>query len=523
MIIWRLCGLALLVFILGLPRSSVAEALVELARPGPWAGVSGLIAYHGKLYLVNSQIFVNHNAADIYSYDPGAQTLRFERHLFSQDAGTPAIIDGFLYWPYEDPRFSTTHGEYAITDGQRWQWRLATGVRGFHVHAMRGHQGALYALSSDWRGRLYRTTDQGQHWVQLYDHPTPDRRVSRITDMTTLGPDLYLALTAWAETGVKLLRWDGSRVTPVSGWPQGRSIGALVTFNGAIYAVNRTDDASRLWRSANDQPATPITALDGTRVQALAATPNGLWAVSNGGDGGLLWHSADGLTWRRRQTFPALPVAITVAHGQVFVGTHDPKRGGALWGPSTPRPFPPSSRQVTLPPPPTTPLRPDPLAQALHELDAILTAPPGTSFRRRLFNALRPLALSRDPKAGQALSERLRWTLPQTSVSLIGGKVNLPMARLARWYLLHAIALNGHGRIPTRLLTTPWTSPTNTAEKYFEPAIAAAWAVAEIGQRDDATIEALSTALHSELPNWAKGDIRAALYRLDGRPFEAGR
>ncbi|ETX06435.1 MAG: hypothetical protein ETSY2_17120 [Candidatus Entotheonella gemina] len=60
-----------MLFILGwlsLPPS-LAQPLVELARPGPWAGISGLMAYHGKLYFVNSQIFVNHNAADIYSYD----------------------------------------------------------------------------------------------------------------------------------------------------------------------------------------------------------------------------------------------------------------------------------------------------------------------------------------------------------------------------------------------------------------------------------------------------------------------
>lgn len=82
--------------------------------------MSGLIAYGPRLYLVNSQIFINHNAADVYSYHPGEGTLRFEQRLFSQDAGIPAIIDGLLYWPYEDPRFSSTYGEYAITDGQQW-------------------------------------------------------------------------------------------------------------------------------------------------------------------------------------------------------------------------------------------------------------------------------------------------------------------------------------------------------------------------------------------------------------------
>ena len=48
---------------------------------------------------------------------------RYEKHFFSQDAGTPTIAGGLLYWPYEDGRFSAGRGEYMVTNGRDWQWR----------------------------------------------------------------------------------------------------------------------------------------------------------------------------------------------------------------------------------------------------------------------------------------------------------------------------------------------------------------------------------------------------------------
>ena len=96
--------------------------LVPLAQPGPWSGVSGLIGYGERLWLVNSVKFVNHNSADIYSYDPATGKTQYERHLFSQDAGDPVVAEGLLYWPFEDPRSSLGRGEFMVTDGETWRW-----------------------------------------------------------------------------------------------------------------------------------------------------------------------------------------------------------------------------------------------------------------------------------------------------------------------------------------------------------------------------------------------------------------
>lgn len=491
-----------------------------LGRPGPWGGISGLIPYGDRLYVVNSRIFANHNSADIYRYDPTHRTFHFARRLFSQDAGTPAVIDGLLYWPYEDPRFSTTYGEYAMTDGQRWRWHVARDLRGFHVHALGTHAGAMYALASGWRGRIYRSTDQGHHWALLYEHPTPNGKVSRVTGMVAQGATLYFALTAWAEEGPKLLLQNGGAVTTVPEWPSGRSIGALCAFHDGIFAVNRTENSSRLWHRTASGSVYPVTALDRYSVIDCATTPESLWVVTNAASGGLLWHSHNGQDWQQVQRFPERPVEVTVAHGQLFVGTFNQDQGGGLWGPDNTQPFPVPADTAALPLRKPHIFTSTALTQALRQLDDALTDVTPTTYRQRVLAALLPLAISHDPAAGHALAARLHRPIPRTLVSLIGGKVRRPAADIARWYLLHAVAQNGHGHVPPALLTIPWSSPPNSSEKYLEPSIAAAWAVSQLHQDDPATLTALRQALRGNtFPDAERGDLRAALHVLTGRPF----
>ena len=70
--------------------------LKRLVHGLPWPGVSSLIGYRGRLWFANSVKFVNHNSADLYSFDPGSGKARFEKHLFSQDAGEPVVSKGLL-------------------------------------------------------------------------------------------------------------------------------------------------------------------------------------------------------------------------------------------------------------------------------------------------------------------------------------------------------------------------------------------------------------------------------------------
>ncbi len=103
---------------------------------------------------------------------------------------------------------------------------------------------------------------------------------------------------------------------------------------------------------------------------------------------------------------------------------------------------------------------------------------------------------------------------------MFGGRVRVPGAKLARWYLLWGMAHNGHGRVPPDLLAAPWTQKPNPAEKYLEPVLAAAWAVARLGQNDRETLAALIARLDAPGdPDWLKGDIIGALTDLTGRRF----
>ena len=121
------------------------ELLPVVARVGPWPVASRLIRYGGRIWLANSVKGVNHNSADLYSYDPVSGRLRYERHLYSQDAGYPLVFGGLLYWPFEDSRYSLGWGHFMATNGRRWRLGTIPSARSFHVHALTIFEGALLA------------------------------------------------------------------------------------------------------------------------------------------------------------------------------------------------------------------------------------------------------------------------------------------------------------------------------------------------------------------------------------------
>ncbi len=461
---------------------TAAEPLAPLARVGPWPAVSQLVGYRGRVWFANSVKFVNHNSADLYSYDPKTGETRYERHLFSQDAGRPAVAGGRLYWPFEDGRFSSGHGEFMVTDGETWDWRVLPEGRVFHVHTMLARDGALYAAASAWRATVQRSDDLGVTWRVLYDHPTARGRVSRITSLGVLGDDLYAGLTAWSEDGIKLLRFEGETFVPVAGWPAGRGTDALTAYRGWLYAVNH-GGGTAVWRT-DGRRTERVSGLDGRNVRAFAAGPDALWAVSGGGGGGGLWRSGDGVEWSLAQRFEtAEPIDVLVHGGAVYVGTIGPADHGALWGP-------PAGQDAATPPAaPVGRLAPTPggldepeLAAAKAALDAALADP--QTYGHHFVESLVRLARSGSARAGEILSARLDAPVPEREVELFGGLARVSAAKIARWYLLWAIAQSGHGRVPPALIDEPWGAPPNDAEKYLEAAPGAAWAAARLGQRD---------------------------------------
>jgi len=165
---------------------TASAATVTRYEVGPWPVVSQLISYGDRLWFVNSVKGVNHNSADLYSVPHAGGAPRYERHLFRQDAGDPVVHRGLLYWPHEDGRTEPGIGVFEVTDGTRWEFGEIPTERAFHVHAMAEADGALYAAPSAWKGSVARSRDGGASWDGIYLHPTPERKVSRITTLAIL-------------------------------------------------------------------------------------------------------------------------------------------------------------------------------------------------------------------------------------------------------------------------------------------------------------------------------------------------
>ncbi len=517
------------------------QGFMELVRPGPWQDVTELIEYQDRLWFANSVTGINHNSADIYSYAPAGGELRYERHLFSQDAGHPAIAEGLLYWPFEDPRFSADLGEYMVTNGEEWQWRVLPEGEAFHVHAMAAHDGVIFAGTGAWSGQLQRlslgeaspTQNNGQTWEVVYTHPTPEKQVSRITELSFLADELYAGITALHSEEVKLLHWQNDTLTAVPGWPQGRRVKGLAPYKGWLYGINEdADKRVALWRT-NGEESERVAGLAGRNIRAIAAGKKEsgeeeLWAISSDRDGRFLLHSEDGEQWSAVHRFGTMqPLDVAVYRGQVYVGGRDAGHQGVLWGPLLPETTSPTadaaSQQIATMPP----LPPSPDAKKIEQAIQQLKSKLGDSAtfnqgdtQEVLAQSLIPLALSQTTTAGSVLTQQLNRSLPAKQATLFENKMSQPATDVVQWYLLWAMGLNGEGSVPIDLLKETWNTPRNKPEKYWQPVPAAAWTAAQVGQADEGTISALMQRLNkAEDPLWITGDVIGALSVLTGENF----
>ena len=501
-------------------------ALEVLAEIKPWPVISRLIGYDGRLWFANSVKGRNHNSADLYSYDLDNGDIRFERHLFSQDAGRPVVFEGLLHWPFEDARFSLGFGHFMVTDGRQWREKIIPTGRIFHTHAMAATD-RLIAATSAWRAHLDLSPDGGETWQQAYDHPTPDRRVSRIVDLVTLDNSIFGSLVSKDQRG--LLQHREAVVEPVPGWPADRGIRAMTTFQGHVYGLVQTSTGTALWRSDGDrsEEVTNLTTIDGDSAASdardLIADERGLWLLTADETRGTVWQSDDGQNWERRYDFQGgSAFELGSYRGRIFVGGSNRQTGSSiLWGstddPDSPRGSEPAAAKISLPSPRPKSAPETDWVTAGAELDRLLAAP--STYQDRAL-ILRDTVLdlgTRNPPPG-FFAKRLTSPMPDARMSLIGGAVQIPASKMGRALLLFGMTLQGRNaitstaRIPIEMLQTPWTRPANKPEKYFDTLPFALWAAGNSKQDDSKTIDALITRLADEDdPLWLKGDIVGAL------------
>ncbi len=500
------------------PRADIADPLTRLARPGGWPAISNLIIYDGRVWFTNSQPYVDNNAADVYSFDPATSTLRFERGLFSQAVGNPAVVDGRLFLPFEDPRFNMSIGEYAVTDGRDWRWRRLPEGTAFHTHALGRCGNELLAVTGAWEGQLHVSPDKGETWRLASIYPSKEARFSRLVAIVSWKGRCFVGASARGRRDGKLLEWRDGELAPVTGWPVGDKTDHLVAWNDRLFALNHTGSGAKLLAFDGDV-VTTITMPGSGRLRDLAADRDTLWAVVSDGSSGRLWRTTDGVAWEDVRHFDETPIAVTAFADNVFVGTFSPG-GGSLWGPSHPvdmqeatsrKPF--GKRALQHVP-----------RRLWAKLDDVISAyieqrVGGHAGIEAVSDALRQLTTFEDPAIGPRLSERLATLDVDDRLRFFSRERTKRAHRLA-WYLLGAIAVNGYGRIPPTLLDLPLSTRRNDCKKNIDAPIAALAAVGWIKQDDWETINVLMNRLRGAIDKpWMISDIIAALHALTGQEF----
>lgn len=517
----KLYFIAFVAFGLMAPKVSANDTLVPLAQIGPWPAISGLIGYQGRVWFVNSVKFEDHNSADVYSLDPVTGWLRYERHLFSQDAGRPAISGGLLYWPFEDGRSSMGQGEFMMTNGRDWRWQVIRGPQAFHVHAMHQHGQSLFAATGAFHGVLHRSDDRGESWKAIYQSRDTDKSFGRLLSLASMGSDLYAGLYASNQKSIKLMRLEGGTLKPVQSWPVGDVADGLVVFKAKIYGLHTSDNVQSVWRT-DGQRSAMVAGLKDVSVKVLCAGKEALWAISVDGRGGALWKSADGVAWREVQRFgDDQPVDLTVINDRPYVGMIGGTGRGVLWGPKLAMPVEirlPQSGKRFAPLPVRKPAVGN-LAKLLKGLDDVLSSQSALKQRGDLRDAIIPIAALSLPEAGDGLASRLDQVLRgPVRARFAGGSARLDQK--ANWNLLWAMGHIGHGRVPLHLLSEPWQVKPHRGQKYAASPPMAAWVMGLNKQDDAASIKALIDRLgFKDDPLWLRGDIVGALTAITGQRF----
>ena len=509
------CALALLVVLTALPLH--ADVAVTRYEIGPWPVVSRLIGYRDRIWFANSVKGVNHNSADLHSVPVRGGPPRYEGHLFSQDAGDPVVHRGLLYWPLEDARTGPGVGAFDVTDGERWEYGLIPTEQAFHNHAMIASGDRLYAAPSAWKGSIARSEDGGSVWETVYLHPTPDRRVSRITSLVATGHGVYGTLNA--PEGRSLIRVDDGSGEPVPGWPNGRSYG-LTVHKDRLYGISSHPDAGGIWRGDGGWSEQLWTPPDGWTPRALFSDGEQLWMAGDGADGASLWSSSDGRGWSEVTALEGgSPRDLAVHQGVVAVGGRGENDKGILWV-LRPNAQAAPTTELTSPDWPTLAKAAvdgfDWTVAAAH-LDRLLADPRSYErYGQPLGEAI--LALPLEDVPPDFYPDRLQAAMPSDPLQMFGDIVLDQMADMARWRLYSAMGQSRSGKVDPADILQPWDYTPNGPFKFFSTPEIAIWATKRLGRGDDLVLDALVQRLEDDAtPLWLKGDAVGALFAITGQ------
>lgn len=513
-------GISVLFLLLVGSLPSIAAELQVLARPGHWPVADRLIVHRGKIWFSTAVKGVDHNSADIWSFDPATQKLHFERYLFSQDTGHPVVHDGLLYWPHEDMRIGLGAGIVSVTDGRDWRdLAIHSDDHMMHTHAIAEWKGNLVAAMAGWNSVLAVSQDAGRRWRPLVNDAPKSGSFHRYNDIAALGDRLYVR--HWQITGLSLAEFRDSRVMPVEGWPDNSSFSGFTRFGNALYTLlDREGLKTELWRIDDDGPARVDVEPGDLTMRQLVSDGEHLWIVTGTNNGGQLWSSADGSVYTPGDRFygGVSHSAVAVAPSAIYVAGEGSDGRSILWGPQTS-----ALTKVASPPPlPQQIADPDPDFDASVERDRLARilgdVASYQSHGRPLRGALQA-ALEKAPGPG-FFTSLLAVPAPQQEIEIFGGRSTVSAPEMAKWHILAAMARNGEKSVPTVYLGEAWSRPSNRPQKWFDPLLISIYAIQVTGQDDRATVNALMDRLDQPTdPDWLTSQVTGTLTAITGKPF----
>ncbi len=503
----------------GSPAFAV-ENLQPIVSGLPWPSATRLIAFRGDLWFVNSVKGRNHNSADIYSVDFQTQSLRYRHHLFSQDAGHPITHDGLLYWPMEDDRFSLGWGTVAVTDGERWHHLQIPGSSIFHTHALAVSGGKIVAANSGWDAILNTSTDMGKSWQEVYRHPTPNGRVSRMTSLVHLNGALLARLRE--RTGISLVHFDGQISRPVQGWPIAQHTSTLAATATHVFAgIQDNNGKWELWSTDGVSSKQVSTPFEGQPIADVLYVGTTLWVLTRtSSSSGRVWSKKPGRTFEQIAAVDGgFPRDLEVGGRCIFVGGDGQDGSGMVWGEPDCDNTGGTSRSTSIDPKIANQDGTEFWSEAAQEIRAVLASPERyRAQENNLRDVVYKFATQHPPERffGNLTSE----PLPHQEISMIGGRVRIPSHTYARWVMLWGMGLAKENSVPLEILTLPWSTPTNRAEKYFDNLPAALWAIRNANQNNRKTLSALVRRLSRfDDPQWLRHQVCATLSALTKLPF----
>ncbi len=504
----------------GMPVASAqAEELAIIARPGNWPVADRLIPFQNRIWFATAVKGVDHNSADIWSFDPASDELRFEHFLFSQDAGHPAVHDSLLYWPHEDMRIGLGMGAVSVTNGRDWQnLFLPSNSYMMHTHAVTSWNDRLVAAMAGWNSVLAASSDGGKSWQQLIDAPPSTGSFHRYNNVVSLDERLFVR--HWQDTGTTLKEFRDGELHPVKGWPRNRHFSQLTVFQNALYAlVDSNENTTELWRLDSDGAQQTAHDPAAFNPQLLTTDGDALWAVTYQAGRGQLWSSTGGNRFTAHSTFTGgVPYSVAaLAPGKIYVGGEGADGRAILWGPDSPMPKP-TAILVDLPKraehaPWTDEFRTR--AQRLR----VLLGNEQTYGERNILRAELEDILQQNPPP-DFFTPMLDVEAPKLTLGLFGGRLQVPAQDFARWHILGAMGRNGERNIPLELLEPDWNQPSNRPQKWFDPLLIAIEAIHLSGQNDRATIDALIRRLDKpQEPAWLQSQVTGTLAAVTGAGF----